>query len=680
MWFEGNYRRIFLDMHIDDWNDEFMSNVDPKGLVELLKNAGAQQIVVKCRPHTGLAHYPTKIGRMHKGLRGRDYVGEMIELCHSSNIAVKAYFSQIFDNWAYENHPEWRMINGYGKTSREEADPASDFMSRKGRYGIVCPNNEEYRAYVKACLTEMTEMYDFETIFLDMPFFPEVCYCPSCRRKYFEQTGREMPRVIDWGDPAFREWQSIREEWMGDFAAFSTNVIKSIKPQVTIEHNLSMMADPWEYAHTDLVAEASDYVGGDLYGGFMQQTYMCKYYRNLSKALPFVFISSRCDPGLSYHTTTKTEEEFMLHTIIALAHNGAFSICDGANPDGTLCEEVYTGPVKNVFDESRHYEKYVSGDMLTNISVWFPSRSKCSWSDNGNPVTGEKCNKSFMDTHINMGRILREENLPFDVIPSKKLKGLESDALVICDAAVIHDEEMEDIEEYVRGGGNIYLSGHVGHERLLELLEAEYQGLTEHNVTYMSSTEAGKEYFGEFAKKSPMNVQSKMEILDFKGDYETLATLTLPYTMTGKCEFSSIHSNPPGIYTDRPVAVRKRVGEGQILWFAAPIENSRPYMSRRAVGRILKSLCKDLEFESNAPSFVEILGWKKDNKRYYAAINEQETSPVAPMFHIEIKIPGEISKATIAEKNTELKITREDGRTTIYLPELKLFSVIEIEE
>ena len=50
------------------------------------------------------------------------------------------------------------------------------------------------------------------------------------------------------------------------------------------------------------------------------------------------------------------------------------------------------------------------------------------------------------------------------------------------------------------------------------------------------------------------------------------------------------------------------------------------------------------------------------------------------MFHIEIKIPGEISKATIAEKNIELKITKEDGMTTIYLPELKLFSVIEIEE
>ena len=55
MWIEGNYRRSFLDMHIDDWNEEFLSRVDPEGLVKLLKDAGMQQIVVKCRPHTGLA-------------------------------------------------------------------------------------------------------------------------------------------------------------------------------------------------------------------------------------------------------------------------------------------------------------------------------------------------------------------------------------------------------------------------------------------------------------------------------------------------------------------------------------------------------------------------------------------------------------------------------------------------
>ena len=99
-----------------------------------------------------------------------------------------AYFSQIFDNWAYENHPDWRAVNGEGKTSREYEDYYSITMFRKGRYGIVCPNNEDYRAYCKACLTELTTNYQFESIFLDMPFWPEPCYCPSCRKKYFDAT------------------------------------------------------------------------------------------------------------------------------------------------------------------------------------------------------------------------------------------------------------------------------------------------------------------------------------------------------------------------------------------------------------------------------------------------------------------------------------------------------------
>lgn len=678
MWIEGNYRRIFLDMHIDDWNEEFLSKVDPDGLVELLKEANAQQIVVKCRPHTGLSHYPTKIGHMHKGLKGRDYVGEMIELCHKNGIAVMAYFSQIFDNWAYENYPAWRVVTGDGKTSRESVDYSHELMSRKGRYGLVCPNNEEYREYVKACLTEITENYEFETIFLDMPFWPEVCYCESCRKKYFEQTGLEMPRTIDWGSEEFRRWQAIREEWMGEFAAFSTSCVKAVHPEVTIEHNLSMLADPWQYATTDLVADACDYVGGDLYGGFFQQTFMCKYYRNLSKALPFVYISSRCDPGLAYQTTTKTEEEFLLHAMIALVHNGAFSICDGANPDGTLNEEVYKGVVKRAFSTSMNYEKYVSGDLIKNVSIWFPSRSKCQWSDNGKPVTGESHSREFLEAPINMGKILREENIPFDVIPSKKLLGLTDDLLIISNVVTIRDEEMDAIEAYVKQGGKVYISGHIGNERLYQLLEAKSNGMTKHEVTYMNPTEFGKTIFEGFSKVSPLNVQSSMELLEFEGEHEVLATITLPHTQPDEGRFASIHSNPPGIHTGLPAAVLKQVGKGQIFWAAAPIENSRPYMSRKLVGKIIRMLSKEFAFTSNAPSFVEIVGWKKDGKTYFAAINEQETMPIAPMHEIELVLPYEVTKAVMVETNESLKVTVVDGKSTITLPRLEIFMMFEV--
>lgn len=42
MWIKGNYRRNLMDMHIDDWNPEFLSKINVKEYVEALKDAGVQ--------------------------------------------------------------------------------------------------------------------------------------------------------------------------------------------------------------------------------------------------------------------------------------------------------------------------------------------------------------------------------------------------------------------------------------------------------------------------------------------------------------------------------------------------------------------------------------------------------------------------------------------------------------
>lgn len=687
MWIEGNYRRMFLDMHIADDKPEYLSNVDPEKLVTMLRDAGAQQIVVKCITHTGLAHYPTKIGRMHKGLHGRDYVKEMIDLCHKNGIAVKAYFSQNFDNYSYEMHPEWRMINGKGKTSREEEHYHADSMFRKGRYGYVCPNNEEYQQYVHDCLTEITTNYEFETIFLDMPFWPEVCFCPSCRKKYKEATGKDdLPRVVDWSDPEFREYQYLRETWMAEFAAKSTKAVKDVRSKVTIEHNMCFVSSPWREATTDLVGEVCDYIGGDLYGGILEESFICKYFRNLTKALPFVYITSRCDPGLHSHTTTKTMEEFLLHAITALVHDGALSICDGANPDGTLSEEVYAvgGPVQSAWAISKKYEKYAGGTLNSNATIWFPSHSKYDWSENGDDVCVEdpykRASRKYIFDKMDVCNILRMENIPFDVIPSKKLDQIPNQLLIISEVVNIRDEEMVKIEQFVKEGGNVYLSGHIGHPRLLEILEIRHHGQTEHDVTYMSCTPAGQHLFPGFSHKNPMTVQDKQELIEVVGDAEVLATLTLPYTMTGKCEFASIHSNPPGVWTDSPAMILKKVGKGQILYVTAPIERSQPLMSRRAVGCIMRSLAGDLKFTSDAPNCVEVINWEKEGKTYFAVLNEQEQAPYHPMHEITVTVPYVVKGAHLLETNEALKVETEGNRSKIFLPKLNVFLMFEVEK
>ncbi len=679
MWIEGNYRRNLMDMHIDDWNPEFLSKINVEEYVEALKDAGVQAAMVKGKPHTGLCYYPTKIGRMHRGLKGYDFLGEMIKACHANNIAVIAYFSQIFDNWAYEEHPAWRVVTAEGKNMRQYRH-GSDFKT--GRYGIVCPNNQEYRAYVKASLTEMNTLYDFEGMFLDMTFFPEVCYCSSCRERYKKETGKELPTRIDWKDKDWLSYVYKRDEWMAEYAAFATGCVKTVKPHVTVEHQFSRITGSWIDGSSEMLTEAVDYCGGDYYGGFLQQTFINKYYKNVSPNLPFVYHTSRCDPELVYHTTTKTQEELLLHVITALVHNGAFLLVDAINPDGSIVPEVYHGLMKNIYAKTQPYEKYVNGNLLHNASIWFASHAKY------NPFeqSEEMMDKSFhpdyyMDAPVSAASVLRENNVPFEVIGTKNIAAETADVLILSHVAAIRDEEMDEIEKFLEKGGNLYISGPVGNERLQKLIGIQVTGRTRHEFTYMSPTKEGAEILTGFDRLTPLTIpmaQIEATITDPAG-ITVLATRTLPYTLTDTEDFAAIHSNPPGVYTDEPCLILKDTGKNRVIWSAAPIEMSKPYMSRQVFLRIIRSLIREPAFTSNAPKFVEVLSWEKDEKQYFAIINEQEESPVVPMYDITIDVKKPNKKALLLPEGKELPCEVVNGDTLrIHLPKLEIFQMIEL--
>ena len=46
MWIKGNYRRNLMDMHIDDWNPEFLSKINVKEYVEALKDYKGNLLLV----------------------------------------------------------------------------------------------------------------------------------------------------------------------------------------------------------------------------------------------------------------------------------------------------------------------------------------------------------------------------------------------------------------------------------------------------------------------------------------------------------------------------------------------------------------------------------------------------------------------------------------------------------
>ena len=45
-WYANNYRRHLLDMHLDDWNEKFLSEFDEYAYLENLKKAHIQCVTI----------------------------------------------------------------------------------------------------------------------------------------------------------------------------------------------------------------------------------------------------------------------------------------------------------------------------------------------------------------------------------------------------------------------------------------------------------------------------------------------------------------------------------------------------------------------------------------------------------------------------------------------------------
>ncbi len=113
-WYEASYRRHLIDMHIPDWDERFLSRLDPEQYVKLLRTAQVDTAMVYSSSCLGICYWPTQVGYMHTGIQGRDVLGEIIHGSHEAGLNVIVYFN-FWTKWAAEQHPDWRIIAADGR-------------------------------------------------------------------------------------------------------------------------------------------------------------------------------------------------------------------------------------------------------------------------------------------------------------------------------------------------------------------------------------------------------------------------------------------------------------------------------------------------------------------------------------------------------------------------------------
>ena len=622
-WYQHCFRRILVDMHIPDWDERFLSKLDANTYVSTLAKGKSGGLMLYCNSHVGPTLYPSKLGPVHHAIGKGDFVGDVLKAARRKKLSVIAYYSAVYNNAAFLEHPTWRIIPQQGESPYEES-----------RYGTCCPNSP-YRDFAVAQTEELCALYEFDGIFFDMLFWPYACYCPHCKARFLKEEGSEIPSVVDWNNATWMAYQRARERWMSELAGLLTAAVRRTRPSMTVTHQLSPVLHGWRTAMPYSLTEHCDYASGDFYGPPIQQSVVCKIFEALSVRKPFEFMTSRC-LDLWDHVTMKDVTEMESQAFLAPAHGGAFMFIDGIDPVGTLNPRVYER-IGGIFPKLAPYEEFLGGDLAADVAIYVSSESRFDFRENGTRMGDSSKRADNMTSEAGMphmaavfgaARCLQEAHIPYAVVTHRNLHRLSDyKVLVLPNVLVMSDEEVEAVRAFVDGGGALYASGYSslvadngslrGDFGLSDVFGVSAHAMMDHTLAFFTPKD-----------KALAGLVSPQEHLIHRGGWiaiqnrtaKVLADLTKPWYPENegtvlKPSFASIHSNPPGLVGFAPGITWHKFGRGRVCYAVGPIE-SEPQKVNRPVfeGLIRKLHGGAIPVEADAPAFLELTVFDKPSE------------------------------------------------------------------
>lgn len=697
-WSQRSYRRILIDTQIPDWDPRFLQRLTPEAIAKAVEHSGAQAAMVYFQSHTGLCNWPTASGATHRAFAGRDFMRPTLERLHARGVPVCAYYSVNFNNWAYLNHADWRLVqstqNGMGSL------PAP-------RYGLCCASNPGYRAFVIAQAREIVAGYDIDALFFDMMWQPGICGCDHCKARCVAATGAPMPTVLDWFDEGWCAFQAARERWTTEWADELRGVVRALKPELEVYHNFAMGLANWSRAQSFASARAHDFLGGDFYGGRDEQLVVCRLMLNLSAGQPIEFMTS-VTAGLTDHETLKTQEEHDLLAYAAAAHGAAFLAIAAWDPEGSINPAVLER-VRSSFARTAPYEPYFGGSPIEEVAVYFSSESKVNFTENGTPLAGLATSGAASYPHFQAVRgacrALQAAHLPFGIVTRRQLGQLDRYRVVVLPNVLRLDaEECTALRDYVAGGGRLYAS------RLTSLTDtrgvrSDDFALADVFGAHFAAEESGRMVYLEPVAElvaaaiapqrrlaQPIDRHGQSGVVRLAGAAsQVLARLTLPYghPHEGSVDdhhWSSIHSWPPDARLDAPTIVRHGFGSGASIYAAADLETDAG-AGRALFVALIKDLLGDApaRFNADAPACVWLTGFDQPDRQrlVLSLLNYAAESPGIPIGPVRIGIRhphgARIQRVTLAPGHEPLVVESTPSGVIATLPRLDLFAMLVVD-
>ena len=681
-WFEKSYARILVDNHITEDNPVFMTRFDPQQYVNTIASSGCDVCMVPACCINGNCYYPSKVGHMHKNIKGRDIFGQTISLLNDSGITPIAYYNVVWHKHAAKDNPAWRFHDAHGSF-------------KSGRYWFCCPNNTEYREFSKEQIHEVVS-YDIAGLFIDMTFWPGICYCPVCRDRFKKECGLEMPTRIDWCDKNWVSLQRTRERWLDEFAAFLTEAARLHKPDISVVHQFAPVMIGWYLGLDSSFSLNSDYASGDFYGGRHQHRLGTKVMSAFSTNIPFEFMTSRC-VNLYDHTSMKSEDELLCSVATTLANGGAYLFIDAINPDGTLEQQVHSrlGAVNSIIrpctDKIQATKPVLVGDvgLYFSMASYFEPRfngtdivellSKTSIS-NMESVTNVRPLKELLGTSI----VLNQLHQPYRIINDRYANLASLKTIIINSASVMSKTETDRLGDFVKNGGTLIVTGETslyspdGSSRcdfaLANVMGISFTGKKTGRINYLLDKEGYVmcDYPAPLVKATTATV---------------LANVCEPFTdPDDHNHYAAIHSNPPAPTGGYVAMSVNKWGNGTCVYVYSTLMALHNHAQQHFAAKLFKNYLKsDFQIDTNAPACVEItiLRSTVDSNLLICFTNFQDELPNIAINDLKatIHLPANlaVSKSLGNVGSAEVNIYNGGQTLDISMPQLEIMAITELE-
>ncbi|HEX4030448.1 MAG TPA: beta-galactosidase trimerization domain-containing protein [Terracidiphilus sp.] len=651
------FRQVHLDFHTSPLITDVGANFDASVFVRTLKDAHVNSINIFAKGHHGMAYYPSKVGPVHPGLNF-DLLGEMITACHKADILTPVYITVMWDQYAAEQHADWRVLDQQGAV--DGATPLQAGWKR------LCTNTP-YLDYVNAQAEEVARKYEVDGFWFDIVHYPTYgCFCHYCIQER-EKLGLDSSKQEDRAKHA--EMVILRTmDRLG-------STVRQYRPHAATFFNGQVQVGMRPYLKHYTQIEIESLPGGGW--GYTHFAVMSRYVRNFG--LEFLGMDARFHRTWGDFGTLRNQPALDYECFRMLAQAGKCSLGDQMHPRGRLLEPVYDR-IGHTYKSVEEKEPWCVGARAV-TEIGFLSTSTAL-------LAGEL---STSDSGIT--NMLAELHYQFDVLDR------ESDfspykVLILPDTHRFDQELLSKVRSFVAGGGKLILS----HESGLDM-DGKQFAMEEMGLEYLgpSPYQGDRGDYFEVLEGANEDIEAMVEFTYVPGslvkahsDTALLARIWNPYFDRTYEHFSSHHQTP----FDRPTDQAAVAQRGSIIYISFPIfesyANNAYRVHKLLVRNCLRRLLPQPLVKAELPSTAEATVTEQNGKRivhllHYPASRRAPdldiVEDVIPLANVKIalRMDKKPSRVYLAPQRRSVKFDFDEGYAQIVVPSVQGHQMVVFE-